>query len=67
MIEKGSDTWFFDHAASDELTRAIRAAVLTEIQAFTQHLRDTMAPGLTVDQWIMDALQWYAERDDSGH
>lgn len=42
----------------------VHEAVRFELQLFARHLRETAVPRDTYDQWILDALSWYAGGGD---
>jgi hypothetical protein len=41
----------------------IQAAVYAEMSSLVQRLRTTMIPGLTFDEWMSNALDWYLTKD----
>lgn len=43
----------------------IRAAVVAEMNVLIDRLRSTAVDGTPIDRWFLDALEWYAERQES--
>ena len=47
----------------DKTIAAIRAAVHDELMIFAHHMKETVQPGLPVDWWILNGLDWYLKQE----